>query len=407
MIKVGDKMYSFVALLFVFLSLLGYQLATTLLLPVSSNVTRTSQMVTYPYRALLFVLAFFLIIASPKTRQYKENNTVVTIYVLFMFIYFIRILIDIFIRHIYIQPGFQTTIIQYMFISMIPSIWAIKRCALHIDYERLLRWLMIGGCILLGITIMNQNALIASDYDKTTRGQGNIALDSIDFGHTCVSIFIIFLSWLTCHKKGKRIWKVFLILMMAISMVLMLRAASRGPLVALFVVLCLLMFSRMKNKVFGVVIMLIFILVIWFNLSTIIHWLGSISPAMEQRMAATMYENDSSGRDVIYKQAFDIFFQNPIIGKQFVLNSGIYSHNSILDVLIGLGIFGALAWIYLICQVVKWAYRNIIYKTSLMVIGLLSVQFILKGFLSGAMYLDYYLAICIMIVLSVKDSKTN
>ena len=401
MINVGDKLYSFIALLFVFLSLLGYQLATTLMLPLSSDVAGVSHTVTYPYRILLFVLAVLLIILSPVTKRQKQNKRTATIYLLFMLIYFIRILYDIFVKQVYILPGFQTIILQYIFISIIPSLWAIERCALYINYERLLRWLMIGSSILLVFTLMNQNSLIDAEYDEMVRGQGNVALGSIGFGHTCASLFIIFLTWIVCHKKGKWIWKAFMVLMMAISIILMLRAASRGPLVTFVVVLLLFLFSRMKNKVLGLIIALTVVLVIWYNMSTILSWLGNISPMMEKRMAAAMYEEDSSGRDLLYKQAIDMFLQNPVFGKQFILYRGIYSHNSILDVMIGLGFFGTLVWIYLIYQDLKWTYRHVLNRTSLMVVGLLSVQFIFKGFFSGAIYIDNCLVICMMIVLSV------
>ena len=263
---------------------------------------------------------------------------------------------------------------------------------------------MIGGVLLLGVTVLNQSSLVAADREEMVRGEGNIALGSIGFGHTCVSLFIIFLSWIVCHKEGKRIWKAVLIMLMVLSFVLMLRAASRGPLVSFVVVFLFFLFSSMKNKVVGLIISLVVILLVWVNMSTILEWLGSISPMMEQRMAATMYEDDSSGRDSLYKQAIDVFLQNPVLGKQFVLNNGFYAHNSILDVMIGLGFFGALFWIYLIWNDLKLSNRNVLNKTSLITISLLSVQFILKGFFSGAMYTHNELAICMLVVLSVSQS---
>jgi hypothetical protein len=36
-----------------------------------------------------------------------------------------------------------------------------------------------------------------------------------------------------------------------------------------------------------------------------------------------------------------------------------------------------------------------------MIIGLLSVQFIFKGFLSGEMYMDHGLVVCMVIILSI------
>lgn len=407
MIKVSNKLYSFIALFFVFLTILGYQLVTTLLLPLSSDVEGLSHTVTYPYRAFVFLLAFFLIVTKPNDSMQASSKRLVTFYVCFMFIYFLRILIDIYVRRVYVDDSFKKTTVQYMFIAMIPSICAVVRCARHIDYEKLNQWLMIGGVVLLGITIRNQNVLIASEYDEMVRGEGNIALNSISFGQTCVTLFIIFMSWIVCHKKRKRIWTVLLVLLMVLSFVLMLRVASRGPLVTFVAVVLFFLFSRAKNKFFGLLISLIVILLVWYYMSTILEWLGSISPLMEQRMAAAIFEDDSSGRDILYREAISIFLQNPILGKQFVLNNGFYPHNSVLDVMIGLGFFGALVWVYLLLKNIKLGYYNVANKTSLMTISLLSVQFIIKGMFSGAMYTQSDLAVCMLIVLATTTNNAT
>ena len=407
MIRVNNKLYSFIALLFVFLSLLGYQLATTLLLPMSSDVANASHAVTYPYRAIVFSLAVLLIMCKPSTTVPSNSQKSMWIYVVFMLLYFFRILIDIYVRTVYVEAYFRIVTIQYMLIAMIPSIWATVRCSRYIDYVRLNQWLMVGGVLLLGVVVFNQNSLISAEYDEMTRGEGNIALGSIGFGHTCLSLFIIFLSWLVCHKKGKRIWKAILILLMLLSLVLMLRAASRGPLLSFVVVILFFLFSKIKNKVVGIIISFFVILLIWMNVSTILDWLGSISPMMEQRMYATVYEEDSSGRDLLYNQAIDIFLQNPVLGKQFVLNNGFYSHNSILDVMIGLGLFGAVIWVFLLWKDIKLSYIHVLNKTPIMAISLLSVQFIMKGFFSGAMYNDNVLAICMLVLFNGHNTSVQ
>ena len=407
MIKVSEKLYSFIALLFVFLSLLGYQLATMILLPSSSDVDVASSSVTYPYRAIVFALSFFLIVTSPINKGNKLHKKEVFVYIVFMLLYYVRILIDIFGRGVYLQPGFQRVVIQYMFIVMIPSIWATGRCARNINFEKLNQWLVVGGIVLLGVTVWNQNVLIASEYDEMIRGEGNIALNSISFGHACVSLIVIFLSWVVCHKKEKRLGAILLVLLMFLSFVMMLRIASRGPLVAFVVVIAFFLFSGAKNKLFGLIISLLVVLFVWSNLSTIIGWLGSISPMMEQRMAEAIFEKDSSGRDILFHEAISIFLQNPILGKQFVLNNGFYPHNSILDVMIGLGIFGALVWIFLILKTWKFGFINASNKNSLMTISLLSVQFIIKGFFSGAMYTQNDLAVCMLIVLATTTNNAS
>ena len=122
-------------------------------------------------------------------------------------------------------------------------------------------------------------------------------------------------------------------------------------------------------------------------------------------MSESIYENDSSGRDSLYAQAIDIFMQNPILGKQFVLDDGFYSHNSILDVMIGLGFCGMLIWLYLIWKVFSLSYHNIHGGNLLMLISLLSIRCIVRSFFSGAMYIDNEMAICMIILFSINGKS--
>lgn len=398
MIRINNRLYSFVAILYVFLSLLGYQLATTLFLPVSTDAEVVSSMVTYPYRIIVFTLAFILIVTSPVEKVKSINRTVVTVYAVFMVVYFMRILLDIYDRDVFVLPEFRRTVLQYMFVAMIPAIWATIRSANYIDFERLNQWLMYGGVALMLLTILNQNSLIAIEYDEMTRERSNVAMGSLNLGYSCVTCFIIFFSWLVSHKNGKRIWKLIIVFFMLVSIVVMLRAASRGPFVTFVAILLFYVFSRMKNKIVGFFVILSIGLLVWVNMSIILEWLGNVSPLMGQRMAASIYEEDSSGRDNLFANAIDIFLQNPIIGKQFVLDTGFYTHNSILDVMIGLGSIGALVWVSIIWKDFKYSYQNILNKSSLMAISLISLLGIIQGFFSGAMYINHKLVICVMIV---------
>ena len=405
MFKVSNGFYSFIAQLYVFLSLLGYQLATTLLLPLSSDAEILSTTVTYPYRAVVFVLAFFLIVASPVNRQVQRQNRMTVLYVVFMFVYFIRILVDIFIRQIYVLPSWRSTVLQYMFIVVIPAILAMLRSVQYIDFQKLSKWMFWGGVVLLVALILNQNTLIQIEYEVMTRGEGNVAMGSLNLGYSCVVVSLIALSVLSGDNRGKLFRRLFVWLVFLVSFVIMLRAASRGPLVTFIAIMLFFVFSRIKNKVFGIFLTLFIILVFWINLSGIIELLGNISPLMEERMLTTLDEGNSSGRDVLAQQAMDLFYQNPIVGKQFVLNDGFYSHNSILDVMIGLGVFGALIWVIIIIMDFKKSYQNILSKSSLMMISFLSMVYIIEGFFSGAMYISAKVAICLIIVFSVNHNE--
>lgn len=405
MIRVNNKLYSFIAILYVFLSLLGYSLATTLFMPLSSNAVVMSSFITYPYRAIVFALAFFLIVTKPEVTRYVPVRQVTRLYVFFIFIYLVRILIDIYIRKVYVEPGFKTTVIQYMFITMIPAIWATPKCVKYIDYEKLNKWLVFGGVALLVLTVLNQNTLIALEYEEMHRVEGNAAMGSLNLGYTCVICFVFFLSWIVSHNKESFWKKAFLLFFMAISIIIMLRAASRGPFVVFVFIILFCLFSRAKNKELVLIVSIIALLFLWLNISTILGWLGNISPMLEKRMASTVIEGDTSGRESIFGNAISIFLENPVCGKQFVLRNGFYSHNSILDVMIGLGLLGALIWVYLIGKDFKFCFQNVMKKSSLMAISLISTLYIMEGFFSGAMYINHKLVICLIIVFSMSGKE--
>ena len=292
-----------------------------------------------------------------------------------------------------------------MFITMIPAIWATPKCVKYIDYEKLNKWLVFGGVALLVLTVLNQNTLIALEYEEMHRVEGNAAMGSLNLGYTCVICFVFFLSWIVSHNKESFWKKAFLLFFMAISIIIMLRAASRGPFVVFVFIILFCLFSRAKNKELVLIVSIIALLFLWLNISTILGWLGNISPMLEKRMASTVIEGDTSGRESIFGNAISIFLENPVCGKQFVLRNGFYSHNSILDVMIGLGLLGALIWVYLIGKDFKFCFQNVMKKSSLMAISLISTLYIMEGFFSGAMYINHKLVICLIIVFSMSGKE--
>lgn len=406
MIRVSDRIYSFVALLYVFLSLLGYQLATSLFLPLSSDVDTLSISVTHPYRAIVFVVAFFLIITTPQSKAYSANRNLIILYVVFMCVYLFRIMVDIYVRGIYVQPSWQSTVVQYVFIVVLPSLFAMIRCAGHIDLSRLCRWLMWGGMALMVLLVINQNTLISFEYEEMSRGESNVAMGSLNLGYSSSLVFFILFSVLISQKE-KWVWKLILILFMIISFVIMLRASSRGPLVCWAFILLFYLFSRIKNKLFAVLVSLLVVLLIWVSISGILSFLGNISPLMERRMTEALVENDSSGRDILFANAIDLFLENPILGKQFVLSDGFYSHNSVLDVMIGLGLFGALIWVFIIVKDFVFSSRNISLVSPLAMISFMSVHFLTESFFSGAIYISAKIVVCLVIVFFCTPPKLH
>ena len=123
----------------------------------------------------------------------------------------------------------------------------------------------------------------------------------------------------------------------------------------------------------------------------IIDFIGDISPVMEYRLKASVHEGDSSGRDQIFKLALQSFWDQPFLGKQFAMfdNGDLrYSHNIILDSLMGLGVWGGGAMIYVLWSAVKTAYLSIKNNDEYFWVLLLLIQHIVFSMFSGAIYFN-------------------
>lgn len=401
-IRVSNKFYSLVSLLFVFLSLIGYQIVTTIFLQSSTETSSVirSQSVTYPYRAFVLFLSLILIISSPVKKNHIYSRHYVNIYLVFLFLYYFRVIIDIYFRNIFVSPEYRTSVIQYLFLSIIPTVWAMIRCVMYLDFDKLNKWLMIGGVLLLILLFFQQNSLLSYEYEETVRRGSNVALGTLGLGYSSLSLIIVFLSFIFYYRSHNLLWKIVLAALSLLSFILLLRSASRGPLICFLVIILTLVSTKLRNRFVAFFISSIIVFFVWINISSILDWLGTVSPLMETRMSATVYESDSSGRDSLYKEAFSFFLQSPLWGKQFVLSDGMYCHNSILDVMIGLGFFGALLWVYILYKTLLFAYRLLLDRSMLVIVSLLTIQFILKSFFSGSICISNELALCMIIVLS-------
>lgn len=406
MIILSNKFYSFLALLFVVLIAFGYQIVTSLFLPVVSDESAVSTTVTYPYRALMLLLALMLIVSKPNRPQRFVYNRATTVFIVFFIIYFLKILIDLFYRDVYVEPDWRHTTIQYIFLSVLPSMWATIKCGRYIDYDRLNKWLVWCSVALLVILVVNQNSLLQYEYDESNRMDANVAMGSLSLGYTSCAIFYISLAWFLYFEK-RLVWKSFLVLMMVASFVIMLRAASRGPIMAFVILLLLMLYSRFKNKNVAIIISIIAVIVLWLNLDAIINFMGEISPMMEQRMSASANEGDSSGRDYLFASAIDVFMRNPAFGEKFVIDIGYYSHNSLLDVMMALGILGGLTWIYLMIKDIQATNRNVLSQSPLMIVGFLSVNEIVEHMFSGTIYTSSRTIALMVIVLMLQKTLTS
>lgn len=388
------------------LSFIGYQLATSLFLPVISNVDSASQAVTIPYRAFALAVSLIVIILNlRKNNQDKRNHPMLVMYWLFWLLFMVRVFYDTnfgIAINIYDKQKLWLYIIAICTVTMISV-----QCSFNkIDFNKAFWWILIGSSIAVLLSYFSnlQYANIMGQ-EEISRESGNLALNTISYGHLGVQN-IILCTYALLRRKNNWIERSIILILIVLSTIAILRAGSRSPIVALFIVFFVWAISRGRNVGSIVLISTIIIIASYILLEPILTFISNISPLLEMRLRASIYEGDSSGRDIIYSQAWNAFVDSPWIGKSFALitPSGTdyyYAHNFILDALMGIGIFGGIAIISTTIYLLRKSIKSIGLDNTKDWICLIFVQQVVLSFFSGAFYQNLTLNVLIIAMMKI------
>jgi O-antigen ligase len=389
------KLNVFLSTLNFILCFIGFQLVTSIFLPHYSNFDGivTVQSVTIPYRAFSLGLSLLVIIINI-TKIPRFWPLSLKLFLFFWVILIIRFLYDDVIRTD-ISLGDTSQIWLYMLGICVPAFLSIIVSYKYIDINKSFLFILIS----IGISL---TIFLASGLDgQGGRQGGNIAVSTITFGHFGVTAVILGIySFL--FKKINFIFKIFLIYLIFIGVFVMLIAGSRGPILALIVVLMFWIFSYIKRPSYAVVSIILASILSLIFMDYILELMGEVSPIIESRLRSSIYDGDTSNRTVIYKLALDMFFDSPILGKQlFIIYTDDkieYAHNLILDALMGLGIVGGISISYFLIQAFKKSYRLIHIRDPNFWIVLLLIQQIVMNMLSGAFYYNQLLSVLLAFI---------
>ena len=298
------------------LMFVGYQLATSLFLPVSSDIEGISRTVTVPYRAFALLVSLLVIILNFR-KQIEKSHLVLKVLLVFWIALIIRIFYDTNIR-IDVHLNDTRQLWLYIFGIILPGMYSVMKSYKNIDLKIALKWVYFGTILTLVLSLFNNTALLMDASEISGRVEGNLALNTISFGH--LGTMGVVLSIFLLSKKGvSLIRKILLIAVMLLSFFIMLRAGSRSPILALVVVLLFWLIARGKNLALGLSIAVVTIVLIFVFIEPILNFMGDISPIIESRLRLSIYEGHTSGRDPLYDYAFQRFLDNPLFGSQFAL----------------------------------------------------------------------------------------
>lgn len=396
----------------------GYQLVTSLFLPNYATYegteegTAVSRFVTVPYRA--FALFVSLLVLFQNRKNKIKVSEPLKLFFIFWVLLIVRILYDLYVRtDIPISSGRARETVIYVFLTCLIPALSVYKSLPSINYEMAFKFTLFGYAILIPVFYIN-NPLLFSTESTDLRLEGNMAMNTIAFGHYGVTLALLALFW---GKTENVHWKAFLsYFLIGLGVFVMLRAGSRGPLVALFACFVFYYMARQKTSIAGIVIGAILIFVLYLISDFIFDIIRRISPMLASRLTlsgtATEYEELSSGRSTLYEEALNRFYDSPLIGESFAIfspdGSFIYSHNMVLDAFMGLGIIGGIIFVVILFHSFKNSYLMVMFRSQHWWIALVCIQYIVYYMLSGAFYQSGMLnALLIIALYYSKDSNAK
>lgn len=384
------------------MALVGYELVATLLLPapsledIATNVTQedltaVTQVYTIPYRALsLFVMLLILFWFNPP----KRNLYTVQLFTFYYILWIIRLFYDTFIRTD-LPNGIGGRIMIFTFLGFL-SIFVIKRAYRYINLNTIFKIVVVLHVIcVFGMLIRNPLfVLAASEIERRT--DGSIGLNTISTANLAMTLVMMIVFWFvdSNHSLNFKL-KLSLIFALIVSIVIGLRAASRGPVVSFVIVIYFYYFTRSRYKFTSLIFIILLLIFFILFKDLILELIGYVSPVLQGRF---LEEGGSAlQRQDMAAEAINNFLNYPVFGYAFgVMFEGSigYPHNTILEAFNGLGLIGGIIFLILIYHGVKASYYLLHSGDRNAWVCLLFMMRLVQSMFSGNFYNDE--ALCML-----------
>lgn len=361
-------------------AILGYSIAMALLSPLGVDVDVSSggnRFFTWSYRAFALAVGVWTLI-SVRSRPLPKADWRIVLFAFFWALYLFRAFYDLEVRtdlltERMMRPYFGLQAWNSIIFSTLVPILGILKSLDLIDFRRAANWIFYVGGVALLASLFSVQKVAAASWTGEIAGRTNASamLNTIAFGHLGLSVAAVAFYTLTSEKQklAKRLLGIALILLGAY---VVLRAGSRGPILCAFVMAFFYALSRSRYAVVGVMLAGIFAGVVYLFFRQILDLLRAISPVMAERIASSVYEGDSSGRDTLFAEYWKEICDSPLTGVHLDLAG--YTHNACYD---GLLMFGfAFGWIILALALIGYLayYRVLKLRMPNWWVALLAIQ---------------------------------
>lgn len=352
----------------------------------------------FTFWGLKLLLACWVI--SKNRQSFFRFNELEFLFILTFFIYLSNIFIDVFINPIP-RLGFSRGLMDFIgfFLGLILAFSFRYQPAFHGNKSF---WVF---CISLsiGLIISYFNARENIDLDVSNiRYDANSTINSIVYGQTGCALALIAVYGFI--NKPKKLHRFFFILAFIIGIISIAKAGSRSPVVVLVLVTTFYLISRLGSFK-GLMLILGFSFLIFIFLNPLLEFLDSIGSNIAVRLTNMVVEKETSGRDSIYQNTWNIIQTAPLFGAYYVLPSGVgaggYPHNFFLEVLLATGLLGSVPFFILIIVSLFRSYRILSIKHPSSWLVILYLQILTYGMFSIGLYTSQDLWVLLFYIISI------
>lgn len=300
------------------------------------------------FQIVIFIILIFLSVWSLKLGISSRYKPLYSIMIVFSILYFMRACVDLeILGRTQTLFGNDNTVYVFILVGVFLQFFIVPR--LKLDGSSFSWFFFIFSLMILCSLFISFRNIISGEIvlSSDSRIQADERLGVIQYGH--LGLTAIIMGIIMFMKKKE--FKLFLLispLLLSVGFFSLIMSGTRSALVGLFVILFMLVITRLKVKT--IIISSILLVVFGLFASNILNYTESLGANSAMRMFRFLSEggDQSSGRLDIWKMALGEILDSPIYGVSCFIDFAKYKvdylHNSFIEVTYSLGLLGLLAF---------------------------------------------------------------
>lgn len=353
-----------------------------------------SRGLTIPIRLLISVVFVFLFLFSRRVTLKRPT----ILFLVFAFFYLVRIGIDFFSsKDLYI--GYGELVFYFLSFSLIPFV-CVSTIKIDLNaFNNIRRAFFFSAAVFSTLAVFYLYRYIGTVGRFSSSFIGEEAISPLILSYCSSLIMGVSVVYLLTNNVNKTS-RLFMMMLVVLSIVPFFLGASRGGLIALFMPFIVMYGlrgnagARLKFMFFaflGVVVLAVLAQQLG---SGLFNRIGNLSEDIAQ-------EDSSAIRVFIWMQSFNQFLSSPLIGDKLAVDgfSG-YPHNIIFEVLQTTGILGFAPFLILLVTSLRKSILIFKNNPTYAWISVIFIQCVTQSMFSGAIYSSSWLWFSMALILS-------